>query len=154
MSVIKNIHLLEAHLKENPELERKLEAGAELHLRHARIEFKILSVKGDSVTVRVTQGQSPSENYLTAQELSSRAKDLFAQLYPHLTIHARAIPYSPPKVEVVSPEWIQNRMKEKQIDNKTIVEMTGVDKANISNWVSGSRPMSQPVKAMFYFMLK
>jgi hypothetical protein len=148
------MHKLERYLREDTAMEKKLDAGAELHLRHARIEFKILDVKPDSITVRVTQGKSPSENYLSSKELSDRAKDLFGQFFPGMDIRARAIPYVVPTVEVVSPEWIQNRMKEKEIDNKTIVEMTGVDKANISNWVSGKRTMSQPVKAMFYFMLK
>ena len=132
----------------------KLEAGAALHLRHSRIEFKILDYDGKAVTIRVTQGKSPAEYYLSVKELSLLAKDLFGAFLPHLDIRSRAIPYSEPSVEVVSPEWIHDKMSEKGLDNKSISEMTGVDKANISNWISGQRPMSQPVKAMFYFMLK
>lgn len=152
MTTIKNIKLIEDILSAS-QLER-LEAGAVLHLRHARIEFKILEFDGKSITVRVTQGKSPAEYYFTSKDLATRAKELFGAVLPDLDIRARAIPYSAPTVEVVSPEWIQAKMSEKGMDNKSIVEMTGVDKANISNWISGKRPMSQPVKAMFYFMLK
>ncbi|MBS4063028.1 MAG: hypothetical protein KGZ74_00630 [Chitinophagaceae bacterium] len=152
MTHIKNIKLIEELI--SPSDLQKMDAGAAMHLHHSRIEFKVLDADQDAITVRVTQGKSPAENYLSAKELAARAKDLFGYFIPGVDIRARAIPYAPPSVEVVSPEWIQNQMREKGIDNKTIVEMTGVDKANISNWVSGKRPMSQPVKAMFYFMLK
>lgn len=152
MTNVKNIKLIEDILSAS-QLE-KLEAGAALHLRHSRIEFKVLEVDDKSITIRVTQSKSPAEYYLSAKDLSARAKDLFGAFLPDLDIRARAIPYSAPTVEVVTPEWIQAKMSEKGMDNKSIVEMTGVDKANISNWISGKRPMSQPVKAMFYFMLK
>lgn len=36
---------------------------------------------------------------------------------------------------------------------KDIMIDTGIDKTNLSAWLSGARVMSQPVKAMFYFYL-
>jgi hypothetical protein len=151
MGVIKNIEALGSL----NELElQKLEAGAAMHMQYSRIEFKVLEVNENDITVRVTQGESPAGNYLTSKELVNRAKDLFSFYLPGKTIHVRAFPYSVPKVEAVGPEWIQKQMHSKGVSQKTIVEETGIDKTNVSAWITGKRPMSQPVKAMFWFMLR
>lgn len=36
---------------------------------------------------------------------------------------------------------------------KDIMDETGIDKSNVSAWVNGTRTMSQPVRAMFYYYI-
>lgn len=67
MSKINNIELIK-HLLTEDQIQ-DLETGAALHMRNSRIEFKILEVKGDEITVRVTQGESPGKNQLSKKEL-------------------------------------------------------------------------------------
>lgn len=152
MSKIKNIGLIK-HLLTEDQIQ-DLETGAALHKNHSRIEFKILEVIGDEITIRVTQGESPSENHLTVKELLKRGKDLFQHFFPGKTIHTRAFAYSIPKVEEVNIGWIQSRMKSKGISQKSIVAETGIDKVRIVEWINGLNPMSQEVKAMFWYMLR
>lgn len=149
---IKNIRLIEGLL--STEQIAKLDHGASQHLRHARIQFKVLEVGADFITVQVVQTKSPAGNYLSAKELATRAKELFGHFFPDRKIHAHPSAYVPPSADHVTPEWISKKLIEKGLAQSDIVEQTGVDKANVSNWISGKRPMSQPVKAMFYFMLK
>lgn len=148
---IKNIKLIEGLIPQE-QLE-KLDYGAALHLRNARIHFKVLEVGDDYITVQVVQTKAPAENYLSAKALSQRAKDLFGNFFPDKKVHARPATYVPPSVDHATPGWIARKLEEKGISQSDIVEFTGVDKTNISAWISGKRPMSQPVKAMFYLYL-
>jgi DNA-binding transcriptional regulator GbsR (MarR family) len=43
-------------------------------------------------------------------------------------------------------------MNANSVSLKSIEQITGIDKSNLSAYVKGLRPMSQPVKAMFFFM--
>jgi len=131
-----------------------IETGASMHLRSSRIEFKILEVKGDEITVRVTQGESPGENFIPVKELATRGKDLFKHFLPDKTIHTRTHAYSVPKADEVSQAWIQNRMQSKGVTEKHISTESGIDKVKIHEWIVGNRPMSQEVKAMFWYMLR
>lgn len=54
----------------------------------------------------------------------------------------------------VDTSWIAQRMEAKSLTQVEVSRQTGIDKSNISAWISGLRPMSKIVKAMFYFMLK
>lgn len=163
MNTIKNIHLISGILPE--ENIDDLQQGAFLYKRHANITFKIISVdtaRVDSnnadipkeLIVEVRQGRNSTAEYLSVEDLVERAKSLFSRFFPDHDIHARPRPYSRPPTEDVTPEWIQDRMNENKVSLKRLEKDTGLDKTNLSAWVNGKRPMSQPVKAMFYYYFR
>lgn len=152
MNVIKNRRLIEGLLNRD-QLDR-LELGAAMHKRHSRIHFKVVEVGEKHIIVQTVQTKSPAKNYLTAKELEERARSLFGSFFPDKEIWVLSNEYIPPKVDDVTPTWLQRKMRDKGINQSAIVRATGIDKTNISAWLSGSRPMTQPVKAMFYYMLK
>lgn len=135
---------------------KKLEYGALQHRRFSSIEFKILKVDNEDkiITVQTTQAKSLSENYADLQKLITLTKDLFSRYIPDYKIHVQAIPYSHPEVDELSTEDIRKYMDEKGLKIKDIEKLTGIDKTNLSAWLNDKRVMSQPVKAMFYFMIK
>jgi hypothetical protein len=55
---------------------------------------------------------------------------------------------------VVTPGWIDRKMVEKEVRIKQIAFDTGLDRKDISGWVTGERNMSQIVKAMFFYYFK
>lgn len=148
MNTIKNVHLL-ADLLPADEID-KLEQAAHLYKRHANITFKILKVRDNELILEVRQEKNFAGKYLNRSELSERTKDLFGTRFTDRTIHTRPIPYTVPRADQVTPEWIKERMNAKKISIKRIVQDTGLDKTNISAWVNGTRPMSQIVKALFF----
>ncbi|MBV7531248.1 helix-turn-helix transcriptional regulator [Chitinophaga sp. sic0106] len=135
---------------------KKLDYGALQHRRYSSIEFKILKVDtGEkSITVQTIQGKSLSENYADLAKLIKLTKDLFSRYFPDFKIHVHAIPYSHPEVDQISTAEIRNYMEDKGLKIKDIEKLTGIDKTNLSAWLNDKRAMSQPVKAMFYFMIK
>jgi len=152
MNVIKNRRLIEDLLSKD-QLDR-LELGAAMHKRHSRVHFKIVEVADNYVSVQTEQTKSPAKNYLLVKELEERTKSLFGSFFPDKEIKVSANEYVPPTVDDVTPTWLQRKMRDTGINQAAIVRATGIDKTNISAWLSGSRPMTQPVKAMFYYMFK
>lgn len=149
MNTIKNIHKL-AGIIPAGEI-TKLEAGAALHLRHSNISFKIVEVNDTELHVRADQGRHLSENYADEKTLINRTRELFGPFFRGRVIYTHPVPYAPAIVDVVDPAWIKERMLNKGIRIKDMLIDTAIDKTNLSAWINGTRPMSQPVKAMFYF---
>jgi hypothetical protein len=146
MTTIKNIHLLDL-----PDQAReKLEAGAALHRRMSNITFKITEVTEGAIAVKVIQGKHLSENYADKKSLVTLTRDLFERFFPDKKIHPQAIPFKANPVTEIDAKWVKQRMQTFDVGVTDIVNDTGVDKTNISAWANGTRPMSQPVKAMFY----
>lgn len=150
-TIIKNIHLVrDLTTFENV---RKLEIGALQHRKFARITFKILSVRERILEIQTIQTKSPHQNHADEDLLILRTKELFSHFFPEYEIVVTAIPYQPNPTEQVTPEYIRDAMTSYDIKVKDIVEETGIDKSNVSAWVNGTRTMSQPVRAMFYYYI-
>jgi len=151
-TIIKNIHLVrDLTTFENV---RKLEIGALQHRKFARITFKILSVRERILEIQTIQTKSPHENHADEDLLILRTKELFSHFFPEYEIVVTAIPYQANPTEQVTPEYIRDAMTSYDIKVKDIVEETGIDKSNVSAWVNGTRAMSQPVRAMFYYYIR
>lgn len=152
MNTIKNLHKIADII--SPDKLMELDKAANLHLRHSNIEFKIIGVSGNVVTLRTSQGKHISENYATEAVLVTRTKELFERYIPGYVPLIHPVTYKLSAVEIVTPKWIAEKMLKQSLKIKTIQADTGIDKTNLSAWINGVRPMSQPVKAMFYYYFK
>lgn len=152
MSTVKNMHYLSGYLSK--EESNELEQGAHQYERHVNITFKILEANSKQLIVEVRQERNSLGEYLSSKELTVRAKELFERFFPDQDIHTRPKPYHEPPPDQVTPKWIRDRMNRDKVSLKKLEKITGIDKSNLSNWVNGNRPMSQPVKAMFYFFFE
>jgi hypothetical protein len=153
MNTIKNIHKLD-QLGLSGKDKQRLEAGAALHRRMSNITFKILEVTDNAITLSVSQGRHLSANYADKKTLVTRTRELFQRFFPDKKIHPRVFAYEPNPVTLIDSRWVKNQMEDLGLGVTDVVNDTGIDKTNISAWANGTRPMSQPVKAMFYHYLK
>lgn len=136
------------------EMHNDLDRGANLHLRHSNIEFKVIVADDQNVQIRVTQGKSAAENYAKAGELIALTRDLFKRFLPNHLIHVHPSVYVPSPSEVVDANWINSHMLAYGVKVKDISFQTGLDKTNISAWINDKRPMSQIVKALMFNFFK
>lgn len=132
----------------------ELEARAASYQTKERLTFKIFSFSDNVLTVEVKQEKTPDGRYLDRRQLVARVKNLFSLSVPAIEVHARPVPHMAPEVDQVTPEWVKKQMFEKGVKMRTIGTVTGIDKTKLSAWINGLRPMSQAVKAMFYFYFK
>ena len=150
-TIVKNIHLIE-ELTTSENI-AKLKVGALQYRKFARITFKVLSVADKVMHIHTVQTKSPHENHADEARLILRTKELFLHFFPDYEIVVTAVPYQGNPTEKVTPEYIREAMNSYDIKVKDIVDETGIDKSNVSAWVNGTRSMSQPVRAMFYYYI-
>lgn len=151
MNTVKNIGLIASLLTEHQL--SQLEAGAMLHKRHSNIEFKVISIENNTLTIRAIQGKNGAEKYLSQKELADRTKELFQRFFPNNNIHAGAIPYEEHHISKIDRNWINKRMMDLRIKAKDIERESGLDKTTLSHWLKDTnpKPLSQIAKAFFYF---
>lgn len=153
-SVVKNVHRFEGLLSD--EAYKSLNIKARQYYNQFNISFKILELNtvDQYLLVETRQGKNPNDQYCDEKNLIDKTQSTFSDLFPDYKIICRTKIYHKPPVDEVTPKWLQETMTKKRISSKQIRELTGIDKSNISSWINGGRPMSQPVKSMFYFMFK
>jgi hypothetical protein len=152
MSNIKNLDILSTALDETAI--KELDAAAAVHLKQSSIEFTILSLENNTLTVDTEQGKT-SGNYANFKTLIKRTGEVFNKYLPSgYQLHVNAKEFEESPAMIVNPAWIDRKMQEKEVRIKQIAFDTGLDRKDISGWVTGERTMSQIVKAMFYFYFK
>ena len=139
--------------KLNSDQLEQLDKAALIHKSQSNIEFCILSIDEDTISIETTQLETRSGKYANQATLKKRTLEVFGKVLAESKIKVEPVPYLPTPTSMVNPAWLEKKMKEKGVRIKQIAFETGVDRESISDWVTGKRAMSQIVKAMFYFYL-
>ncbi len=152
-NIVKNIHLLNLS---NGDRER-LEFDAKLHKRHSSITFKIISFTDERTTIRAVQNKNALEEYLDKNSLIEKTRTIFNSFsdtikFQNIIVHP--VPYEDHAINTISPDYLKKELQKRGIRIKDVQIATGLETSSISAWVNGIRPMSNIVKAMFYFYLK
>jgi hypothetical protein len=148
MSLIKNLRLLSGHSQEDLTM---MEHAAVTHQRFSNITFKIIEVSDKKVIIRATQGKNPAGNYFSQKRLVEIVHETFDRFFPGKTMNVHAVPFQESPVTIVTAEWIRAQMLSTGTKLKKIASDTGIDYSYLSSITSGSEPLSQPMKAMFYY---
>lgn len=143
------IHALYEHLE-------KMEAVAVAHKRHSGISFKIVEYSPSKVVFQVVQEKHAAGNYHPSRRLVEIVHETFDKFFPDHRVMANTIPYKESPASRVSSEWIHKKMLKYGIRIKDIAEDTGIDRSQLNALITGNRPLSQPMKALFwlYFQVK
>jgi hypothetical protein len=149
MNTIKGLLKLGGTLSAREMME--LDEAAKLHLKNSNITFKIISIGDNTITVKASQGKQSTENYADTKKLHIKTQELFGKYLPEHKAIVQPVPFQLALVDVVNPEWLEERMQQHGVRIRQIQTDTGIDKTNLSAWTKGTRPMSQPVKAMFFY---
>ncbi len=152
-NIVKNIHLLNLT---NGDRE-SLEFGAKLHKRHSGLTFKIVSATEERTTIRAVQNKNASEKYLDKNSLIEKTRTFFNSFsdkvkFENIIVHP--VPYEDHAINIITPDYLKKELQKRGIRIKDVQIATGLETSSISAWVNGVRPMSNIVKAMFYFYLK
>jgi len=130
-----------------------LEKAAESHKMQSNIQFTIIDVRDQKIYMEVSQSETRSKKYANEATLIKRAHEVFDKWFPEYELDIEPTTYGLTPTSVVTPAWLERKMKEKNVRIKQIAFDTGVDRDSIADWVTGKRSMSQIVKAMFFFYL-
>lgn len=143
---IKNINLIG-----DKSVQEALERGALAHKRFARIYFKVKSVSDEKVEVQVWQDKNPNGNYATRQRLVEVGHELFGKHFNDRKLYIYATPYSPPLIDTVTPEWIDNKIRELRLKGRDVARDLDIAPSELSAYIGEHRQLSKRARAMFYY---
>ncbi len=151
MNQIKNLALLEGIFTEK-QID-KMETEAALLKRHNSITFKIIKVTPKTVIISVRQERSSANNYYNEDQLIKLTRDTFGKFFPEKRIlvnNAQTFKVSP--VEVVTGQWIENKMQQYNVRLKNVCEDTGINYSYLSQIInSETEELSQIMKSFFWY---
>jgi hypothetical protein len=149
---MKGLELLTFLTKEQIKL---IETSELNYRRFARVYFQINSFENNEIVVKIWQTEDEDiDEYLSAKDLISRAKDVFNMIPEDIKIHFRPIPFKSDDLTKFSTEKILKEMDAMGLQPKDLVKLLCIDKSTISQILSSDRNLSRPSKAMFYYMFK
>jgi hypothetical protein len=148
MAQLKNVHLLNDFREADID---KMEHAALQHKRYSNIEFKIVEYSPRKVIIQIAQGKNAGGNYFDKKRLIEIVHETYDRFFKDKKVHVHPIEYVQSQANSVDSKWINDQMLQSGIKLKDMVDDTGIDKTQLSSLISGNRPLSQPMKALFWF---
>jgi len=150
-NVLKGIHLLKGM---DQKTLKEIEKDAFTMWLEFRVTFKVFKVTDKDVTIGCTQMKTQDFNYKTQKELITITHHAFDRHFPGRKVQVHATIYQDSPAQKIDPAWIKKKMEDYGIPLKTIAADTGLDNTQLSPLITGSKPLSDAMKAMFYFYFK
>jgi hypothetical protein len=148
MAQLKNVHLLNDFREADID---KMEHAALQHKRYSNIDFKIVEYSPRKVIIQIGQGKNAGGNYFDKKRLIEIVHETYDRFFKDKKVHVHPIEYVQSPANSVDSKWINDQMLKSGIKLKDMVDDTGIDKTQLSSLISGNRPLSQPMKALFWF---
>lgn len=149
-SILKGAHLLEIDQK----IIHEMEKDALTVWQDFRVTFKVLKVTRKDVTIGATQMKTKDDQYLDQKRLIYLTHNGFDKYFPGIRILVHASTYEESPAQKIDAAWIKKKMEDHSIKLKDIVEESGLGYSQLSHLINGSKPLSDAMKAMFYFYFK
>lgn len=152
MEILPGRHLLKSWKEKDIQ---EMEDRALTYWRQDRLRFKIFGVTEKDVTIGITQAKlSSEEKYYTKKQLIELVPKVYSKYFPNLKMIVRASPYEESPALKVTPDWIKKKMEDHGIALKEMAAETGLNVTQLSPLTTGSKPLSDAMKAMFYFYFR
>ena len=148
MPLIKNLHLITEHSEKEKMM---MEHAALEHSRHCNITFKFVEVDPKKVIIQIVQGKNSHGHHFDSKRLIEIVHETFDRFFKDRKVHVHPVPYKKSPVDSVDSIWVNKQMLERSIKLKTIAFDTGIATTQLSSLISGANPLSQPMKALFYY---
>ena len=113
------------------------------------IYFKILEVTNEEIIAKVTQKSLLIGKVLTQKELIAIGKEVLKNEDKLVRIKPLTFTLD---IRIVTPEWVQEQMKNHNIRKNDIVSQLHIDKHILNSFLKGNRNISRLCKAgLFWF---
>lgn len=96
--------------------------------------------------VNVSQTRLIDGVFLNQKHLAERGRAVYPEKQYKIHPHVHWV-----DLDSVTPEWIEEQMREYGLKRKDLMRQLALDPSSISQYLSGKRGMTKPVRAMFYY---
>ncbi|GHT13969.1 hypothetical protein AGMMS4956_10980 [Bacteroidia bacterium] len=137
------------------EHKKRLEISERNYRRFGRIYFQVLSYKGNDLIIKVWQRENVAGKYLTAAELTTRARGVFAPLFSAKTIiHVCPVPFEKMDLQNFTLQDAKREMEALSLRPTDLVRLLGLDKSSMSLMLKEDKSLTRAHRAMFYYFFK
>ncbi|WP_051359927.1 hypothetical protein [Adhaeribacter aquaticus] len=143
---MRNLNLLDI----DNEVRELIQVSSDKLRAYAGIAVDILEVNEKTIRIHVEQKELKNNYILNQKQLVSRAGALFTPLERKFKLYFVPVIYVPP-LNQVTQEWINERMQELGLSRNDIIKQVGIDKATLSEMLSGEKALTKFHKATFYY---
>lgn len=128
----------------------KMEHAAREHKQFGNIDFKFIEVgNAKKAVIQISQGKSTVQH--DKKRLIEIAHETIDPFMPGWKIHVQPIVYLESPAASVTPEWVKNKMISTGTKLKDLAHDTGLDYTSLSGVINESKPLTQVMKALFYY---
>jgi len=114
----------------------------------AGIDITIAERSNDSITVVIEQARLINGYILNNKQLYDRAKEVFMGTV--LKVKIKPAVYTL-QVDKINVRWVEGKMEEFGINRNDLIKQLALDKASLSLMLSGTRELTKPARAMFFY---
>lgn len=114
----------------------------------AGIDIAITELNGNTITVVIEQARLLNGFILNNKQLYDRAKEVFKDSGFKVKVKPSVFSLN---VESVNVRWIEGKLQEFGISRNDLIKQLAIDKASLSKILSGTRELSKPVRATFFY---
>lgn len=126
--------------------------SAEQYKRFARMEFEVLEVSGQNVTVRVAQSEYKGGRYLSAKELKERTAEVFKGLPAGTQLNIQAHPFK--FLNVVTADYINQQIEALGLSHIELARLLNMRPENLTRIMEDRKGLTKLGKAAFYYLFK
>lgn len=148
MDSIKNLHLLTDITDKEKAM---IEHAGKMHIQFGGIYFAIIEYSPDRVIIKAEQGINPFDIYQNKERLIQIVHETFGRFFTHKEIVVNTIVYKENPVDRINVKWIKQKMQETGIRLNRIAEDSRILFADLEAVINGKQPLSNQLKAFFYF---
>lgn len=125
----------------------------EIHARQSNIHFEVVFLDDNYSVIRVEQFKTSNDTYFSRSRIVEIVHETFDVALAPRTIKVHPLPYIQNPCDIINDKYLHDLMGKLKIRNKEFEKAFGIHRSKISNWINGSKPMGQTVRAMFYYYL-
>lgn len=121
------------------------------HIKYSQVHFSVVKEDEKKILIKVWQNKPHNGNAFPENRLVEITKTVFTA-FTQKTINVKPFPFVASPPDIVTTEWIKDRLKGERGEIKRIAADLGVDAATVSAYISGeNKGLSGVVRAMFYY---
>ena len=126
--------------------------SAEQYKRFARVEFEVLEVAGQNITVSVAQSEYKGGRYLSAKELKERTAEVFKGLPADTQLSIQAHPFK--FLNVVTADYINQQSEALGLSHTELARLLDMRPENLTRIMEDRKGLTKLGKAAFYYLFK
>ncbi len=128
-----------------------LESKLDYQWLNHKIKFRLMYLSDEDATIKVSQSWCGTGQHFDNNLLKNLTQEIFDPILLPRKIMVHTVAYIESPADTIDSVFLRKILSIYRITLKTMQAELGIHKTNISNWITGQRPMNKTTQNMFYW---